>query len=113
MEFSEQQQERFLDELRNGVRRGMAADTVELPRPFVREYIRTHDDFAAKIDDAELDALENVEEAVYQAAISGNVQAAKMWLDYKNPRRGSAPVDLPGVDPMDDELQRMIDSAGD
>lgn len=81
--FTKKRQENYLDELRNGVRRGAAAEIVGLPRDLVLAFIADHEDFEGRVIDAEKEALEHVEEALYQAAISGNVNACKMWLDYQ------------------------------
>lgn len=74
------------------------------------DHIALHDDFEAKVIDAEAEATEHVEEALYQAAISGNVAAAKIWLDYKAGRGG-----LPDKGDWDvnKEMARLNAMAGD
>lgn len=108
--FTKPLQEQYLDHLKNGMRRGAAAEVLGLPRKLVLDHIALHDDFEAKVIDAEAEATEHVEEALYQAAISGNVAAAKIWLDYKA-GRGGLPERNDGWDP-NREMARLNDLAG-
>lgn len=112
--FTKQLQEAYLEHLRNGMRRGAAAIELELPRRLVLDHIRDHEDFEAEVLDAEDEATEHVEEALYQAAISGNPTACKMWLEWK--RGGKAPK-RPGTGAFDDntfeaELAALNRTAG-
>jgi hypothetical protein len=68
------------------MRRGAAADVTfgrDDPnrRRQVREYIAEHAEFEKLVLDAETEALEHVEDALYQAATSGNVPAARAWIE--------------------------------
>ena len=110
--FTGAKQEEFLDLLRRGQRRGAAIDEVfaHLPpdkgrRRKMRDFIDGNLEFLAAVEDAELDALEDVEEALYQAAISGSVAAAVKWLEMKGAtfqeHRGRPPV--PQSAPSGDE----------
>jgi hypothetical protein len=105
--FTKKLQEQYLDHIRNGMRRGAAAEALKLPRKLVFDHIALHDDFEGKVIDAEGEALEHVEEALYQAAISGNVQACKMWLDYQ--RGGTLPSN---TSDLDVEIARLNQLAG-
>lgn len=79
--FTEPLRTQYLQCIRDGMRRGAAADLIQLPRIAVREYIESHPEYQLLVEDAEADATEHVEEALYQAAISGNVPAARVWLE--------------------------------
>lgn len=80
MSFDAPAREQFLEHLRSGMRPGAAAFVGKIPRATVDGYMAEHPDFALEVRDAEATATEHVEEAVYQAAISGNVQAARLWF---------------------------------
>jgi hypothetical protein len=101
--FPPVKQAEFLGHLRAGMRRGAAADTLKLERLKVREFIAAHPEFLVLVEDAELDANEHVEEALYQAAISGSVPAAKTWLELKGVQfpehRGRPANPLPEIPP--------------
>lgn len=98
----------FLEHIRNGMQRGAAAEALGLSRRRVREWIATHLDFLAAVEDAETDAIEHVQEALYQAAINGSVSAARTWLEIKgavSSERQTGPVSPPaprGGDPFSD-----------
>lgn len=117
--FGTQNREIFLEHIRNGMMRGAAAEALGLSRRKVREWINTHPAFEAAVLDAEVDAMEHVKEAVYQAAVNGSVSAAKTWFEINGmaaqaeqkgpvsspaPRGGDPFSDLDNVSPLD--LQR-------
>jgi DNA-directed RNA polymerase subunit N (RpoN/RPB10) len=79
--FTAKQQREFLEKIREGVQRGAAAEELGLDRFETRRFIEGHPDFEERIQDAEEDALEHVKEAIYAAAVSGSVPAAKLWLE--------------------------------
>lgn len=102
-------QQIYLEHIRNGMQRGAAAEALGLSRRKVREWILTHPAFEASVQDAETDAIEHVQEALYQAAINGSVSAARTWLEIKGavagPDRQTGPVRppaAPGGDPFAD-----------
>lgn len=120
--FPKDKQDAYLQSIREGMRRGAAADIVFNPgesnptlRRQVRDYIEEHPDFERLVLDAEVDATENVEEALYQAAVSGNVSAAKTWLEIirgpaaKPAVSGRPSSPSPGEDPDydDDDLYNV------
>ena len=86
------QQDEFIDHMRSGMRRGAAAELMELTRLEVVDFIAANPTFERKVCDAEEMATEHVEEALYQAAVSGSVPAAKLWLELKPRRRSTAPI---------------------
>ena len=81
-------EEELLALLRRGIRRGAAAEELGFDRAALGLYLEAKPEFAGRVVQAEADANELVEEALFQAAASGNVQAARLWLE----RRQSAPV---------------------
>jgi hypothetical protein len=88
------QKSEFCGHMRAGMRRGAAAETMGYERGFLLDEIAEDPDFEADVLEAEGHATEHVEEALYQAAVSGSVAAAKLWLDLRTPR--SSPM-LPAV----------------
>jgi hypothetical protein len=95
--FTKVKQGQFLEHIRAGMRRGAAADELSLARIKVREYIANHKDFERLVLDAEVDATEHVEEALYQAAVSGSVAAAKTWLEMHPRQHANQPVGRPAT----------------
>lgn len=81
--FTASKREQFLNLIRSGMMRGAAADQLDLNRRKIRDYIEDDEKFKADVVDAEVDATEHVKEALYQAAISGQVAAAKAWLELQ------------------------------
>jgi hypothetical protein len=81
------EQAEFLEHMRSGMRRGAAAEAMGYTRLDVIAFIRPHPDFESAVIDAEELATEHVEEALYQAAVSGSVPAAKLWLERARPQR--------------------------
>ena len=85
--------ERYLAELANGMNKGDAAANVGVSRELVRLY-RLHDPpFIEREADAIQDSIEvksdKVEDALHEAAISGNVTAQQVWLYNRRPERWS------------------------
>lgn len=70
----------FLKLLQEGARRGAAAEAVGITRETVRQYMKEELDFAAAVDQAEMDAHELIEDALFLAAQSGNVVAGIFYL---------------------------------
>jgi hypothetical protein len=70
----------YLEELRNGKRRGQAAQAVGISRQQVRAFANEYPEFQAEMDQAEIDACDAVEDALYQQALKGNITACLVWL---------------------------------
>lgn len=106
--FTKRRWPEFLTHLRNGMRPGAAAEVLGFPRQMVFDAIGENEDLAAAVADAEREATEHVEEALYQAAISGNVTACRMWLDLRKPKSDSkALVPLGDEETVDEELAQI------
>jgi len=109
-------QEQYLQKIREGVMRGAACDELGLVRRQMREFIAQNANFEAAIADAEIDATEHVKEALYNAAVSGSVPAAKAWLEMNGEefaeRRGRPPNPKPSApsDPFGDLRVVPLDS---
>lgn len=111
LKWNKEQRAEYLEHIRAGMRRGAAADAMGLNRRQVREYIEGDPEFEKAVLDGEVDATEHVEEALYQAAVSGNVSAAKTWLEMRGgkpaaPAAGRPPA--PG-DPDEDDGFAALD----
>lgn len=85
--FSEPKRERYLELLREGGRRHQSARDVGVQPSTVARFAREHPEFALAIDEAEMEANQIVEDALFQAATSGNVVACQVWLYNRDPDR--------------------------
>jgi len=108
-----EQREEFLEHMRNGMRRGAAANALGLSRGQVLEEIDDDEEFEALVVEAEGEATEHVEEALYQAAVSGSVAACKLWFSLRKPKAPSLPVLYEGenmepAENTDDELEAIM-----
>jgi hypothetical protein len=81
------QQVVFTEHMRAGMRRGAAAEAMGFARVDVLNQITEDEHFEAAVCEAEGHAVEHVEEAVYQAAVSGSMTAAKLWFELRAPNR--------------------------
>lgn len=97
--FTVAKQEEFLEHLRNGMRRGACAQLLGFTRMTIVNFIEDHPEFEKRVLDAEGQATEHVQEALYQAAVSGNVSAARAWLELFPNRAVHPAVPMPHVPP--------------
>lgn len=117
--FGERQRKKYLDALRSGVGKGEAARAAGVSRDLVRLY-RTHhpsflDDEAEAIDAA----TDRVENALFKAALDGNVTACQVWLynrranAWKDQRSLKATIVRRSAAEMtDDELAAIASGGG-
>jgi hypothetical protein len=89
----------FLEHLRGGMLLGAAAYVLKIPRATIEGYVSEHPDYALEVREAEATATEHVQEAVYQAAVSGNIQAAKLWFGLRGRLPGRSGVSRPPSTP--------------
>lgn len=82
--------EAFLQNVRDGMRRGSAGEALDLTRTHVFGYIASQPMFEMRVIDAEGEATEHIEEALWQAGASGNVTAARIWLEREERRKKDA-----------------------
>jgi hypothetical protein len=103
--FSKIKQEEYLDALREGGRRGKAARAIDIDPSTVWRHMRDEaghlTEFGHAVLQAEAEADEEVETALYDAAVSGNVTAIQTWLynrkaDKWQPRTGAQAVAISG-----------------
>ena len=85
--FGVRKQQQFLKLLEEGSRRGAAASQVGISYVTVWRRIRDDQDFADLVDSVEMKADEEVEDALREAALSGNVTACQVWLYNRQPER--------------------------
>lgn len=85
--FGDEKKAAYLEQLRNGVRRMAAARAVGVDPDTVSIHKAKDPEFAAACEQAELEACEQVEDALFQAAISGNVVACQVYLYNRMPSR--------------------------
>lgn len=85
--FGPKKREQYLELLRNGERRGRAAELVGVDRTTVWRHQQRDEEFALACDESEILADEAVEDALYQAALAGNVVACQVWLYNRRPER--------------------------
>jgi hypothetical protein len=83
--FDAERREEFLQLLRDGGRRMMSARAVGIDPRTVQRYIANHDNFRHAVREAEMEANEVVEDALFQTATSGNVTAMLAWLYNRDP----------------------------
>ena len=77
----------YLEALREGSRRGAAAESVGVTRQCVRLHMNKDPAFLDATEQAEMDANELVEGALFKAAVGGNVTACQVWLYNRMPER--------------------------
>ena len=79
--------EAYLEAVRSGDGPLTAADAVGVSTATVRAMMSADAEFAAEAKDAERYATEQVQKALYEAAMSGNVPAIQLWLRHRDPER--------------------------
>jgi hypothetical protein len=87
--FDAARREIFLDLLRKGIRRTQACKKAGISRPTFNKYMNNNKKFAAEVAQAETDANELVEQAMFSSALKGNVTAQQVWLYNRDPDRWS------------------------
>lgn len=83
--FDAARREIFLDLLRKGIRRTQACKKAGISRPTFNKYMNNNKKFAAEVAQAESDANELVEQAMFSSALKGNVTAQQVWLYNRDP----------------------------
>jgi len=88
--FTANKREEYLALLsENGLGRLRAAKQVGVTRHTVLAYAKDNPEFAEARDQAEMEANEQVENALFEAAKSGHVTACQVWLYNRMPDRWS------------------------
>ena len=73
--------------LRSGGRRQSSARSIGITHTTVNAHYKSDPDFRAAVEAAEMEANEAVENALYDAAVGGNVVAMQVWLYNRMPKR--------------------------
>jgi hypothetical protein len=79
----------YLEHISNGHTRGYAATLVGLHRTTILRHMKDDKDFAQAVTEAEADAIGKIENALFEAAQSGNVTAIQVFLYNRDPKRWS------------------------
>lgn len=85
--FTPERRQRYLDLLSSGVPCMAAARAVKIHYTTVVDHRRRDPEFAEAEEQARLGAVEAIEDALFQAAASGNVPAIKFFLTNRAPDR--------------------------
>lgn len=85
--FDRARKDELLALLRKGIRRTRACDKVGINRKTFNNHINKDPKFNKEVLDAEMDANELVESALFKAALGGNVTACQVWLYNRMPDR--------------------------
>jgi hypothetical protein len=85
--FGPPKREKYLEALAAGARRGAAAESVGVSAELVRQYRHHSAEFDRLVLEAEDEANELVEGALFKAAVEGNVVACQVWLYNRAPDR--------------------------
>lgn len=106
----------YIELLDRGVGRSAAAAAVGVHRSTVAVYRNKHEDFTELESMAEMNAVADVEDALYSHALEGNVTATIFFLKNRAPHRWK---DMKTVEVLDklraverDSLFRALDAAG-
>jgi len=97
--FTRARQDEYLEKLREGMGRTKAAFEVGINRRTVEREIAKANGFTQERDDAEMFRDDSVEEGLFNAAVSGNPNAAKYWLEHHRPEWRHKADPLPGSSP--------------
>ena len=85
--FDDIKKEAYLEALKNGNGRLVAARSVGICPEWIARLKGRDPDFKKAISQAELEANQKVENALFKAASSGNVVACQVWLYNRMPER--------------------------
>jgi len=108
--FDSIKKDAYLELLKQGHTRGLAASLVGIHRATVSIHMKKDKGFAEAVSEAESDAIGKVENALFEAAISGNVTAIQVYLYNRNPERwadrrsvrlageGGGPIEVKEID---------------
>ena len=87
--FGVRKRKQFLKLLEDGSRRMAAAQMVGISYMTVYRQLKSDQEFAEAVDEAEMNVDEQVVDALFDAAVSGNVTACQVWLYNRRPEQWS------------------------
>ncbi|MBU8921375.1 MAG: hypothetical protein KOO63_06100 [Bacteroidales bacterium] len=121
--FDDIKKAEYLKHLSEGHQRGYAATLVGVHRSTISDCVKADKKFAEAVSYAEADAVAKVENALFEAANSGNVTAIQVYLYNRDPKRwadrrnihlagaGGGPIKVEH-DLSDEQLTEIIKSRG-
>lgn len=77
----------YLQKLREGLRRTAAAKAVGITTKTIREHAKADPEFAAQIEQAEIDAVDEIEDVLYEKALGGHFQSIIFVLMNRRPEK--------------------------
>jgi hypothetical protein len=113
--FGDNKKAAYLEALRGGNHRYTAARSVGVSAELIRLYRKAFPAFGDEEDEAEKEANGAVENALFQAAVGGNVTAQQVWLYNRCPERWKDQRNLnirKGLEDMTDEELLAVAAAG-
>ena len=117
--FDRAKKDEYLGLLREGTRRGQAAQQVGVNPCTVQRHMQRYPSFTEEVSQAEMLANEEVENALYTAAVSGNVTACQVWLYNRIPDawadRRNIKAEICGKDsgPIQTDMKVILDALND
>ena len=117
--FDRAKKDQYVGLVREGVRRGKAASQTGVDPTTVQRHMKRYKSFAAEVSQAEMVADDEVEESLYNAAISGNVTACQVWLYNRRPEawsdRRNIKAEVSGKDggPIQTDVKVILDALND
>lgn len=78
--FDKEMQAKFCDCIARGLRISQAAQSCGINRSTYLDYYSADPEFKRAVDEAEEAATDRVENALFEAAVSGDVKAQTVWL---------------------------------
>lgn len=85
--LTDKKKEAYLDAIRDGLTKSEAAKNIGVDRSTIWAHTKDDPAFADAISDAELDACEKVENALFQACLKLNITAIIFFLTNRSPDR--------------------------
>lgn len=85
--FDAEKKAQYVTLLRDGGRRMASARAVGVDPRTVEKHMHKYPDFAVEVSRAEMEANQQVESALYRAALAGNVTACQVWLYNRDSER--------------------------
>ena len=83
--FDAARKDAFLDLLAKGIKRGSACKKVGISRMTFNRHYNKNKAFADAVLQADMDANELIEQAMFNSALKGNVTAQQVWLYNRDP----------------------------
>lgn len=117
IKFTDAAKDEFLRLIREGTRRGEALEQIGISRWTLREHMKD-EEFARAVEEAEVDSMELVENAMFKKAIGGNVTAGVFMLcnrwseKYRSPNKIQLDASIEVTrDQLEKRLEYFLESA--